>query len=126
MPRDHDTFVADGKRNEDHDALLRQHDARRKKIFKKDSPYKETGVKEQSPLRFLPFFCLVWDILPDMMHIILGIFKRHLVAMLKGGRPVAPVKVRKKFSAKENKALLSAHEECKKNLATWKLSPVNI
>jgi hypothetical protein len=43
--------------------------------LKKDAPYKLTGVKELCPLSFLPFFDVVWDFLPDMMHIIPAIMK---------------------------------------------------
>lgn len=89
--RTHATFVAQGLRNEEHEKQLRMPDARKRKIFHKDSPYKSTGVKEASPLRWIPWFDLVWDILPDMMHIMSGIWKRHILKMLKGERTPAKV-----------------------------------
>jgi hypothetical protein len=59
--------------------------------YKKDAPYKTTGVKQCSPLRFLWGFDLVWDILPDMMHISPVIWKGHIFKMFKGERTPAQV-----------------------------------
>ena len=67
---------------------------------------------------------MTWDILADMMHIITGIFKRHLCALLAGKRVPAAVKSRKKNSPAENRALAAAHKECKEIIKTWTLSKV--
>lgn len=71
LPRTHDQFVADGLANVRH------------RGYKKDDPYKKTGVKEVSPLRFLPLFDLSRDVMPDMMHIPPVIWKGHIVPMFR-------------------------------------------
>jgi hypothetical protein len=86
------------------------------------APYKTSGVKELSPLAFLPLFCLIWDILPDMMHIILGIWKRHIMMLLAGKRTPAAVKRRKKLTPAENDQLIADAASVKAILKTWKLS----
>ena len=118
-------------------------------MFLYNQPYKTSGVKEASPLRFLPFFNLVWDVLPDMMHIISGIWKRHIFAVLLGKRMPADVRVRKHNTEEElarmatenitglpnlnvkeaafllrerNIQLLEDHEACKDELRAWTLS----
>ena len=83
------------------------------------------GIKELSPLHWLPFFCLVWDIMPDMMHIITGIWKRHFLHMLTGQRYPAQVKEKKKNTAAQNKALVEASRQCTKELGTWALDKVH-
>lgn len=80
-----------------------------------------TGVQECSPLMLLYLFDLVWDILPDMMHINTGIWHRHFLKMLTGTRFPATVKFRKKNSAKENKALAEDHKACVNHLKSWVL-----
>lgn len=83
-----------------------------------------TGVQECSPLMLLYLFDLVWDILPDMMHINTGIWHRHFLKMLTGTRFPATVKSRKKNSAKENKALAEDHKACVNHLKSWVLTQV--
>ena len=149
--RTHSDFVQAGLDNEVHVRTMRTNPvaARQKKMFLYNQPYKTSGVKEASPLRFLPFFNLVWDVLPDMMHIISGIWKRHIFAVLLGKRMPADVKVRVEntkeeqarmatenitglpdLSVKEaafllqerNIQLLEDHEACKNELRAWTLS----
>ena len=102
-------------------------DARRRGIYKKDLPYKMTGVKEYTPLLYLNSvyvikFDVVWDILPDMMHIMLGIWKGHISKMMAGSRTPAKVKERKSWTQKENAQLKRDYEACLEQLNTWKLS----
>ena len=92
--------------------------------FKKYAPYKTSGVKEFSPLMWLPFFCIVWDIVMDMMHVILGIWKRHIVELLKGRRAPAKIPNRKNLNPAENAALQRDHSEMKDRLQQWKLDQV--
>ena len=66
-----------------------------------------------SPLSFLPFFDMTWDILADMMHIITGIYKRHICALLQGQRMPKGIKARKKNTARQNSELAAAHEACR-------------
>jgi hypothetical protein len=83
-----------------------------------------TGVKECSPLMLLYLFDLIWDIMPDMMHINTGIWHRHFLKMLTGQRFPAAVKSLKKNSDQENKKLAQDHADCKKQLKTWALTKV--
>jgi hypothetical protein len=85
------------------------------------APYKRTGVKELSPLRFLAFFDLVWDLLPDMMHIIMGIWKAHIFPMLRGLRTPAFPKPRMKWTQAENERLLINHQKVLALLKKWAL-----
>ena len=128
--RNHDAFVIDGLVNEAHHKRLLDAgpDARRQGIFKKDYPYKKEchGVKECSPLRFLPRFDMVWDILPDMMHIMSGIWKRHIFELLKGGRAPSAVKARKQNTAAQNAALREEHAKCKERCADWMITKVTL
>ena len=82
------------------------------------------GVKECSPLNFYPFWDMVWDILADMMHIITGIFKRHICALLRGLRTPAAVKARKKNTAEQNKELAHEHKKAVAMVKSWALDKV--
>lgn len=93
--------------------------------FKKHAPYKTSGVKEFSPLMFLPLFSIVWDVVMDMMHIILGIWKRHIVDLLKGKRAPATVPARKNLTPEENAALQEDHRAVGRHLQDWKLDAVS-
>ena len=124
--RPSESFATDGAANEAHEASLRLPHPIQRGVFKKDLPYKTTGVKCCSPLSWLPLWCMTWDILADMMHIITGIFKRHICALLAGMRQPAAVKARKKNSPAENRALAAAHKACKELIALWKLSKVTV
>jgi hypothetical protein len=110
--RTHDGIVAAGIAERDH------------RGFKKDAPYKTTGVKELSPFRFLPYFDLVWDIMPDLMHIVPVMWKGHIFKMFRGKRTPSKVKALKKNSAEENAQLFRDHEEAKEHLKGWALSEV--
>ena len=50
--------------------------------YKKDSPAKRTGVKAWCPFVLLYLFSVVWDVLPDMMHILKGILHAHLFPLV--------------------------------------------
>jgi hypothetical protein len=50
------------------------------------------GVKFECELYRLHLFDVVWDMPMDMMHIIDGIFKRHIIPTLKGARKPKPPK----------------------------------
>ena len=107
--RTHAEFVEDARANE------------RWRGANKDAPYKSSGVKQLSPLVHLPLFDIVWDILPDLMHIISGIWKRHIIELLKGTRTPAPVKDRKSLSAAENAQLQREYTIACAQLKTWSL-----
>ena len=108
-----------------HESICRAAEAQRDHVgYKKDAPYKTTGVKETSGFSVLPYFDLVWDVLPDMMHIVPVMWKGHIFQMFRGTRAPAAVKARKKYTAEENKQLFADHEEAKEHLKDWTLSKV--
>ena len=108
--RDHAGFVDDALANRRHTGA------------KKYAPYKSTGVKELSPLASLPFFDLVWDVLPDMMHVLPNIWKAHIFQMFVGKRTPAKPRERKSLTDKENAHLLAAHDDALTELDEWHLS----
>ena len=67
---------------------------------------------------------MVWDILADMMHIITGIFKRHICALLRGLRTPKAVKSRKKNTAEQNKELAHEHKKAVAMVKSWALDKV--
>jgi hypothetical protein len=112
-------------RHRTHAGIVRDAEAQRDHAgLKKDAPYKTTGVKECSPLRFVHLFDLVWDILPDMMHIVPVIWKGHIFKMFRGLRMPAQVKPRKKYTDAQNKKLMKDHDKAKEHLRGWTLSEV--
>jgi hypothetical protein len=90
---------------------------------KSRAPYKTSGVKELSAFGALPMFDLVWDVLPDMMHIISGIWKRHIFEMLIGNRTPAKPKPRSSWTASANANLAADYTDVMDKLNAWKLSP---
>ena len=70
----------------------------------------------------LPMFNLVWDIVPDLLHILTGIWKRHVFAMFTGKRTPAKVKPKKKNNDAQNAKLLLDHEKALQKLGDWSLS----
>jgi hypothetical protein len=95
--------------------------ARANGVYINDLPYKNTGIKQSSPLAEIPMFDLVWDILPDMMHIMSGIWARHIFALLASKRQPAAVKSRKKNTSLENAVLQSEHAACCAKIIEWQL-----
>ena len=107
--RTHSNFVRQALDNKNH---------RGKKCH---APYKRTGVKGLSPLAALPLFDMIWDITPDMMHIVEGIWKRHIFAMFKGERRPARPKNFKSYTVKENAVVQEEHAVALKQLEAWTL-----
>jgi hypothetical protein len=57
-----------------------------------DHPRWHSGVSAICPLAYLHLWDMVWDFLPDFMHINEGYFKSHMLPLLKGERfPTAPI-----------------------------------
>lgn len=110
--RTHAGYIEDGTRNESWRGT------------KKDAPYKTTGVKHLSELAQLPLFDMVWDVLPDMMHIINGIWKSHVIALIKGERIPAPCRPKKSLTAEENEALMRKATALKEELREWEVNKV--
>tara|TARA_B110000902_G_scaffold53995_1_gene62728 strand:- start:748 stop:1197 length:450 start_codon:yes stop_codon:yes gene_type:complete len=52
----------------------------------KAHPRKSTGVNETCALAFLFLFNLIWDVCPDMMHIIKNFFHKLTFKVFSGGR----------------------------------------
>ena len=51
-----------------------------------DHPRKQSGVNGISALSLLPMFDIVWDVLPDWMHIIKNLILPHFIKLVKGKR----------------------------------------
>jgi hypothetical protein len=51
-----------------------------------DHPRKWSGVNGISALSLLPMFDIVWDVLPDWMHIIKNLILPHFIKLVKGKR----------------------------------------
>jgi hypothetical protein len=115
--RTHEQMCADGKANEVHGERVL-----RKEAYKNAAPYKHTGIRTLSALRFLHLFDLKQDILPDMMHILPVIFKGHIFKMFNGSRMPAKVKPRLSWTQAANDKLAEDHEEAKKLVAGWELT----
>jgi hypothetical protein len=56
----------------------------------KDHPRKATGVNAVSALSLYPMFDIVWDVMPDWMHIIKNLILPHLIKVVKGDRMLKP------------------------------------
>ena len=75
--RTHEKVVADARATNAHKAA---------KKAKDKSPHKKSGVKFFCWLSLLFLFDMVWDFLPDMMHIVTAILHGHLYPLMKGER----------------------------------------
>jgi hypothetical protein len=51
-----------------------------------DHPRKKSGVNSISALSLYPMFDIVWDVLPDWMHIIKNMVLTHFIKVVKGER----------------------------------------
>jgi hypothetical protein len=49
-------------------------------------PENTHGIRGTCPLGFLPFFNIIWDLCPDMMHINKNLWDRCIIALFKGAR----------------------------------------
>ena len=89
-------------------------------------PRHASGIKGATPLGNIPLFDIIWDILPDMMHVVEGFLKTHLFKLLKGdrsaARPRRPAKFNDKKAELAYKALLKDHLALLAHIDTWKLS----
>jgi hypothetical protein len=89
-------------------------------------PRKSTGVNETSALAFLFLFNLIWDVCPDMMHIIKNFFDKLTFKVFSGARVPkwstktfgleSPAQPKKKVSGRKvNK------EEYEEQMLEWKV-----
>jgi hypothetical protein len=109
--RTHAGVVTDAEANENHTGY---------EIY---APHHTTGVKRVSPLCYLPYFDIVWDIAPDVMHIIEGILKNHILPLMKGNKlPTMPVKRKKDSQEVYNKTVAQWKRECQ-NATKWVCTP---
>jgi hypothetical protein len=56
----------------------------------KAHPRKATGVNSISALSLYPMFDIVWDVMPDWMHIIKNLVLPHFIKVVKGERKLKP------------------------------------
>jgi hypothetical protein len=89
---------------------------------KSRAPYKASGIKELSMLAALPMWDMVWDVLGDMMHIVVGLWKGHIFDMLAGKREPAKPKPRQAWTTTENRRLAKDHADVIAKLKDWSLS----
>jgi hypothetical protein len=75
QPRTHDEAVAEGKCSEDYDPDASE----------AGHPRSRSGINGSSPFAYLPLFNIIRDVCPDMMHIIVNLFK-HWLPLLSGER----------------------------------------
>lgn len=109
-PRDHDECVAQGKASDDY------------RGFKNAHVKEETGINRSCPLSFLHLFNIVWDVCPDMMHIIKNFFEKLTFKLFAGKRKPEWDKSKNKKPAKGDpdfRRKTRRHNEAKKR---WKLA----
>lgn len=53
-------------------------------------PKRKSGINRWCPLTALPLFDVIRDVLPDMMHIVKGVFAGHFIPLFMGKRAAAP------------------------------------
>ena len=98
--------------------------------YKNAHPKHKTGIKMSTPLGYFPLFDIIWDILPDMMHVLEGFQKTHLLKLLKGersaARPRRPVSFADKLAEQAYNALLKEYEALLAHIDTWKLSKAEL
>lgn len=83
--REHDdTCLAGIKNGAARDRRERSDDPRA--VADEDKAEHINGVKEWCPLAILAFFNVIWDFVPDMMHMIYNIIKEYVVKTMKGLR----------------------------------------
>ena len=117
-------------------AVKRGREAEGYQGFKKDHPSKLYGIKRLSPLVYFPLFDIIWDILPDLMHIIEGLQKTHILPLLKRKRKPKvpkPLKKRKVQTPKDAqkreaafKKVQATHAKVVAHVHTWELSDKNL
>jgi hypothetical protein len=79
-PRTHAEMVADAIES----------DAFRGKDDHPRHPRFASGVHKMCPLALLPLWDMVWDFLPDWMHMTKGYFNGHMLPLMKGQRTPKP------------------------------------
>ena len=77
-----------------------------------------TGVKEWCPLSALHLFDIIWDIMPDLMHMIKGLLKDHLLKLLLGEASVSkPTKLQ--VPTKPARGKRQSEVQYRKTLEGW-------
>ena len=122
--RTHDGFVAAARANALHKRQYLMKEKRSDPPFKKDSPYKTSGVKEFSPLCCYPMFNIVWDVLMCFMHMVPVILRDHIVPLMRGKRYPKEPKARDTWTPAQNRALKDEWKAVLKDMHTWVLHKV--
>jgi hypothetical protein len=79
------------------------------------------GVKEWCPLAILAFFCVIWDFVPDMMHMVYNLLKTYIVKLMKGERkPKMPRFL--KLDGYEGEELRQRRDQNRQTLGDFKLA----
>lgn len=89
-------------------------------------PATKNGISYVTVLVFLHMFDIIWDFLPDMMHILKGSLGGHLIPLLKGqrrpGAPKRPAAARDE-DGEEWETIKERHREITKKCMAWELLP---
>jgi hypothetical protein len=115
-PRTHDEAVTEGAKSDDYVGPDTQH------------PRKASGINGSTPLAHLSLFNIIRDLCPDMMHIVVNVFK-HAIPLLSGKRtpkttlhkPTNPTTATMAEYEKEKARLHRAKKQC----ALFALSPAD-
>jgi hypothetical protein len=110
----HEQVVRDARANERHAGPMNA------------APHHQSGILELCPLVFLPFFNLVWDFLPCLMHILAGWWKRNFVNLLKAKRAPACPKPRAGWTKAQNNELAADHARIVEQQQSWEMSKEDV
>ena len=89
---------------------------------KKAHPKETTGINRSCPLSYLRLFDIVWDICPDMMHIIKNFFEKLSFKLFAGARVPVWDASKNKAPAKGAKNYAEALLRHQDAVARWKLA----
>lgn len=92
--------------------------------FLKDSPCEETGIVKISPMTQIPLMDIVWDVVPDMMHITSGVWDRHIFGLMRGSVKVSKPDARKSWTTANNAELQQNYEHAAQDVGSWALVSV--
>ena len=90
-----------------------------REIADADKVKHKNGVKEWCPLAILAFFDVIWDFVPDMMHMVYNILKEYVVKTIKGVRKIKRPKLLK-LEGYEGDALAARRQKNKTTKLDYK------
>jgi hypothetical protein len=88
----------------------------------KGDPRHETGINTSCPLSFLHLFDVIWDICPDMMHIVKNFFEKLTWSVFSGNRIPAWSEAKHPRPSKDGADYEAKLAKYKDAVARWKLA----